>query len=139
MKKTIMTLLILSATSYSYDKVCRQINPLARYAHPFKGLTIDYQINLGINEETNHPTICYVHLTLEDKKILWQKLHTIQDKAITKELVESFSNDSVVSKVLADFKTKHKHESSAVSHKITVGHVINTLNLSDLVYSGKES
>lgn len=139
MKKIIITILLTSAVTFNYDKLCRQIIPQARYAHPFKGQSIDYQVNLGINEETNYPTICYVHLTQEDKKILWQKLHSIQDKTITKELVESFSNDSVVSKVLADFKTKHKHESSAVSQKITVRYVINVLNLSDLVYSGKES
>lgn len=132
MKKIILFgLAIGPILANGYDKICREESPQARYVHPFPEKGITYQFSLGIKEESNYPTLCYVHLTAEDKKVLWQKLSTIRDKKITKELLESFSSDSVVFKVLADFKEKNKHNPTAIS-ELLVNDVMNALRLQNI-------
>ncbi|MFZ5953919.1 MAG: hypothetical protein ACOYT8_02330 [Candidatus Dependentiae bacterium] len=133
MKKTIfLNGLLLIFMINSYDKVCQEMRPNIRYAHPFNGKKIDYQFSLGIKEENSYPTICFVHLSDEDKKILWQKLSNMKDKIVDKELQESFSSDSVVAKVLSDFKEMRKYgtKKDAFSlKKLTVGDVLEKLEL----------
>jgi hypothetical protein len=134
MKKSIIAVVLVCVSiTTCYDKVCRELAPNIRYAHPFNGQTIDYHFSLGTKEGSNYPTICYVHLSDEDKKILWQKLSDIKNKVVDKELQESFSSDSVVSKVLADFKEMRKYETKRFTIvPLTVRDVLDRLKITGM-------
>lgn len=134
-RQILIALLTIVTISSSYDKVCREIAPNIRYAHPFNGKTIDYHFSLGTKEGSTYPTICYVHLSDEDKKILWQKLSDIKNKIVDKELQESFSSDSVVAKVLSDFKEMRKYQTKRLSvAPLTVQDVLERIKIQGIAH-----